>query len=103
MSDPRITAIQQMSQLKDIAQSKDNIRQNKPEISFKDMMKEYLNEANEQQLEADENIQKIIAGEDVDPHDVMIAAEKANLSFDLIMEIRNKMLEAYKEVIKTPV
>ncbi len=103
MSDPRITAIQQMNQLKDIAKSKDSIQQKKPEVSFKDMMKQYLNEANEQQLEADENIQKIIAGEDVDPHDVMIAAEKANLSFDLIMEIRNKMLEAYKEVIKSPV
>ena len=103
MSDPRITAIQQMNQLKEIAKTKESIHQKEPEISFKDMMKQYLNEANEQQLEADENIQKIIAGEDVDPHDVMIAAEKANISFDLIMEIRNKMLEAYKEVIKTPI
>ncbi len=102
MTDPRINAINQMRQLAE--QSPVTKPQNNDsEVSFKDMMKQYLSDANNMQVEADENIKKIIAGEDIDPHAVMAAVEKANLSFDLVMEIRNKMLEAYREVMKTQI
>ncbi len=103
MSDPRIDAIQQMRNLANIATNKKPIQKEKSEVSFKDMMKNYLEEANDMQVKADKNIKQIIAGEDIDPHDVMLAVEKANISFDLVMEIRNKMLEAYNTVIKTQV
>ena len=43
----------------------------------------------------------MIAGEDIDAHEVMTAVEKANTSFEMVMEIRNKMLEAYREIMRT--
>ncbi|MDD3051490.1 MAG: flagellar hook-basal body complex protein FliE [Candidatus Cloacimonetes bacterium] len=101
MIDPRIDAIQQMKQINKMNQQDDlSVNNKQPEISFGEMMKSYLEDANNLQLEADEDIRKAIAGEDIDPHKVMIAVQKANLSFELVMEIRNKMLEAYKEVTK---
>jgi len=102
MIDPRINAIQQMNQMSKIADSKapaDNGE--KPEISFREMVQKYLQDANDLQIKADDDIRKIIAGEDIDPHKVMIAVQKASLSFELVMEVRNKILEAYKEITKT--
>jgi flagellar hook-basal body complex protein FliE len=40
----------------------------------------------------------LIAGEPIDLHEVMISAEEASVAFDLMMEIRNKLLEAYQEI-----
>ena len=101
MNDPRLSAINQMRNLTNI--SGENKIKEKGEVSFREMMNNYLDDANNLQIESDHEIRRVIAGEDVDPHDVMIAAEKANLSFDLVMEIRNKMLEAYREVMKTQI
>ena len=42
-------------------------------------------------------------GEDVELHEVMIAGEKAKTSFQLLMEIRNKTVDMYKELTKMPV
>ncbi len=103
MTDPRIQALQQIRELSSQAASGKAQSQEIPETSFKDMMKNYIEEANDMQVEADDSIRSIIAGEDIDPHQVMLAVEKANMSFNLVMQIRNKMLEAYKEVIKTSV
>ncbi len=104
MTDPRINALQQIQQLANTSKKVENVKSNaNSEISFKEMMKQYLNDANNLQIKADADIQRIIAGEDIDPHSVMVAVEKANLSFELVMEIRNKMLEAYREIMKTQV
>lgn len=103
MSDPRINALQQMQTLKDRATTPLRPSGAQSEVSFQEMMKQYLNEANNMQVQADQDIRKMIAGEEIDAHKVMMAVEKANLSFELVMEIRNKMLDAYREIIKQPV
>jgi flagellar hook-basal body complex protein FliE len=102
MTDPRIAAI---NQLRDLGQNAiPTPRQNNSSgISFNDTLKSYINEANDLQITADRDIQRMIAGEDIDAHEVMVAVEKANTSFEMVMEIRNKMLEAYREVMKTQV
>jgi len=98
MSDPRLTAINQMRNI-DTA-----IPNTKPEkksgVSFNDTLKQYINEANDLQIKADRDIQRMIAGEEIDAHEVMTAVEKANMSFEMVMEIRNKMLEAYREIMR---
>lgn len=50
------------------------------------------------QLEAD-----TIAGRPVDVHEVMIAAEEADLAFRMVLEVRNKLLEAYQELMRMQV
>jgi flagellar hook-basal body complex protein FliE len=99
MTDPRMTAVNQMRSIEQTVTSQKP--ENKPNISFGDTIKRYINDANDLQINADRDIQRMIAGEDIDAHEVMTAVEKANISFEMVMEIRNKMLEAYREVMKT--
>ncbi len=83
-------------------------RQDKPEKSekdqdFGDTLKTFLKEVNQLQAEAADHVEALVTGETVDIHDVMIAMEKASVSFEMVMEIRNKILEAYQELIRTQV
>jgi flagellar hook-basal body complex protein FliE len=66
--------------------------------SFADTLKSACGEVNELQLDGARQLERLTAGEDVDLHQVMVAAEEASLAFDLMMEIRNKLLEAYQEI-----
>ena len=67
---------------------------------FGDMLKDYINDVNSMQNEMDHSISKMATGEVKDLHQVMLAVEKADLSFRLMMEVRNKLIKAYEEVMK---
>ncbi len=71
--------------------------------NFVDSMKSFLKEANTLQMHAANQVESLISGETTDVHDVMIAMEKASVSFEMVMEIRNRMLEAYQEIMRTQV
>jgi len=71
--------------------------------SFKDVLNGFLKEVNDLQLDMDETIKKFAAGEVKDVHQVMIAAEEADVAFQLMMKIRNKLLKAYEELMKMQV
>jgi flagellar hook-basal body complex protein FliE len=71
--------------------------------TFSTTLKNAMDDVNNLQMEAGAAIEKMVAGEDVDMHEVMIAVEKAKTSFDLLMEVRNKTLEAYRELIRMQV
>jgi flagellar hook-basal body complex protein FliE len=51
---------------------------------------------------ADDAIRKLASGETQDVHQVMIAFEQARLSMQLLVEVRNKMVEAYQEISRMP-
>lgn len=69
-------------------------------VSFKDTLKGFMNDVNEMQNKADESIQKMVSGEINDVHQVMTSVEEANTAFNMMMEIRNKVLDAYQEVMR---
>ncbi|MGQ0720035.1 MAG: flagellar hook-basal body complex protein FliE [Candidatus Eiseniibacteriota bacterium] len=69
-----------------------------PGADFRETLVSALREVNELQLTAGENTNRLAAGEDVDLHEVMISSAEAGVAFDLMMEIRNKLLEAYQEI-----
>lgn len=71
--------------------------------SFGDTLNQAVKDVNSLQLEANKAVDQMIQGQDVDLHDVMIAAEKAKTSFDLLMEIRNKAISAYQELMRIQV
>ena len=58
---------------------------------------------NELQQESSIAQDKLMSGEAADLHQVMIAMEKAGISFDLLMRVRKELLAAYDEVISMPV
>ncbi len=65
---------------------------------FAAMVKEQLQQVSRMQSEADENVQKLLTGETQNFTEVFTAARKAEVAFSLLMEIRNKLIDAYQEV-----
>jgi len=68
--------------------------------TFADTMKEFVQDVDKMQKVADYQVERYATGDLKDIHEVMIAAEQANLSFQLLMEIRNKVIESYRELMR---
>ena len=66
--------------------------------SFKDVLLDSLNEVNRLQQEAAEGVEKVMTGETDDLAGVFSAVRKADVAFSMLMEMRNKMIDAYQEV-----
>ena len=79
------------------------IDQKPKNVSFGDTLKNFVNDVNDLQFDADKSVERLLTGEIKDIHDVMIAVEKAGVSFELMMEIRNKMIDAYNEFMRMQV
>ena len=71
--------------------------------SFADTLSESLDKVNTMQKQADVAIQDFVAGDTRNIHETMIAVGKADLAFRLTMQVRNKIVEAYQEVMRTQV
>ena len=70
---------------------------------FADMLKGAVEKVNAMQHQAGRLEDAVAKGENVNIHQAVIAGEKAGLSFKLMMQVRNKMLEAYEEVMRMQV
>ena len=68
--------------------------------SFDQTLKSFMNDVNEMQNKASESIDKLAAGEITDVHQVMTSVEEANTAFNMMMEIRNKVMDAYQEIMR---
>jgi flagellar hook-basal body complex protein FliE len=76
----------------------------KPEgADFTAHLRNALGDVNDLQQKADEAIQKLVGEGKGDLQETMIALEKADVSFRLMMQIRNKVLEAYQEIMRMQV
>jgi flagellar hook-basal body complex protein FliE len=71
--------------------------------NFGDLLKNAIEGVESLQQEAGEAQDKFVQGEAAELHQVMIAAEKAGISFDLLLEIRKRLVEAYQEIIRMPI
>jgi flagellar hook-basal body complex protein FliE len=67
---------------------------------FGEVLKDSIEKVNALQLESDEAIKSFAKGESKDIHETMIAVQKADISFRMMMQIRNKIVEAYQEVMR---
>jgi len=72
-------------------------------IDFMNVLKSTVNELNETQKQADEASASIATGTVKDLHQAAITIDKAEINMKLMLEIRNKALNAYKDLIKTQV
>jgi flagellar hook-basal body complex protein FliE len=66
--------------------------------SFSDMVQDAIESVDQAQKTADQNVENVLMGRTDNIHDVMISMEKAQLSFQLMMEVRNKAVETYQEL-----
>lgn len=68
--------------------------------SFSSLFNDALNKVNELQLESDSYKKLLVTGDVDNLHDVTIAAEKADVALQLTLGIRNKVVEAYREIMR---
>ena len=71
--------------------------------SFAGMLEDAFGQLREIEGEADHQVRQLLAGEPVDLHRVILAGEKAGLAMNLMMSIRNKVVDAYQEVMRMQV
>ena len=76
-------------------------KENRP--SFGEYLKNSLDDANKLQIESERQSTLLATGQADNIHDVTIAAAKAKISLDLVMAVRGKVVEAYKEVMRMQV
>ncbi|MBI2890494.1 MAG: flagellar hook-basal body complex protein FliE [Nitrospirae bacterium] len=67
---------------------------------FGDFLKDAISSVNEVSLDAKDSVEKLVTGENHNLHETMIALQKADISFKLMMQIRNRLLEAYREITR---
>ena len=70
--------------------------------SFGKILSEAIQQVNEVDQSSQDELQKFL-GNESDLHSVMIALEKADLSFQVMMQVRNKFVQAYQEIMKSQV
>jgi len=71
--------------------------------TFSQTLNDFTADVNTLQADSGKAVERFLTGEIEDVHDVMIAVEKASVSFELMLEMRNKMIEAYHEVFRMQV
>ncbi len=71
--------------------------------SFQQVLGNAVNTLNKLQQEADTSAAKLAAGEPVELHEVMIASERASIAFQMAVQVKNKVVEAYQEVMRMQV
>ena len=70
--------------------------------SFAERLGQVLNDTNDTQQVAAQMQNALLNGEPVELHQVMLKAEEAGLAMDLLLEMRNKLVDAYKDLIRMP-
>jgi len=65
---------------------------------FKNILLEGLDQVNSMQQQADAAVEQLVTGGDVNPAEVLTTLQKADMSFKLMLQIRNKLVQAYQEV-----
>jgi flagellar hook-basal body complex protein FliE len=70
--------------------------------SFSELLKAYIQKVDMEQHKADKIIEEFLSGKR-DVHEVVLAVEKADISFRLFMKIKEKLVEAYQEIMRMQV
>lgn len=71
--------------------------------TFADMLRQSLDTVNTHQAQADMAVKELVAGRTKNVHETMLAVERADASLKLAVQVRNKILDAYREVMRMQV
>jgi flagellar hook-basal body complex protein FliE len=73
------------------------------DLPFADLVKGLVQQTDQQQKMAQNSVQQLITGETDSIHDVVLTTSRADLAFRLMMEIRNRLIASYQEVMRMQV
>jgi flagellar hook-basal body complex protein FliE len=71
--------------------------------SFENLLGNFVNEVGQKQSAANDTVNALLSGQNVSLHQTMISMEEASLSFQMMVEVRNKLLDSYQELMKMQV
>jgi flagellar hook-basal body complex protein FliE len=69
---------------------------------FMNTLRSAMDQVGDLQSQADGKVSQLLAGNGQDVHSAMIAVEKANLAFEMMVQVRNKIVQAYQQVSAIP-
>lgn len=70
------------------------------QVSFRDVLGSAINEVEGARSNANQAIDKFLSGDGEDLHSTILASQRADLEFDMFLQVRNKIVSAYQEVMK---
>jgi len=70
--------------------------------SFHDVLSSAINQVEGSRSEANQSVERFLSGEGEDLHSTILASQRADLEFQMFMQVRNKIVSAYQEVMKMP-
>jgi flagellar hook-basal body complex protein FliE len=70
------------------------------EVPFADLVKGLVQDASQQQSQMSDSVRQLVAGETDNIHEVVLTASRADLAFRLVMEVRNRMISSYEEIMR---
>src|SRR5271154_6770528 len=71
-----------------------------PDSSFASMLGQFVSEVNSQQMATSQTVSALQSGQNVPLHQAVISMEEANTSFQLMVEVRNRLLDSYQEIMR---
>lgn len=96
----RLDSIADISPLSTVKKAEGVENTDDQNISFSEYLNKALNEVNDLQQQAASSAERLAMGDESYLHNTMIAYEKASLALELTIEIRNKIVEAYQEIMR---
>ncbi len=67
---------------------------------FADLLKQAMQEVNDAQAHAEGEARNLMVGDGTDMHSAILAVQKADVSFQMMMAVRSKLIDAYREVMR---
>ncbi len=93
-----IKGIQNQIIIPEIKQQETTVVKKDDSISFGDTIGNFLDAVNTAQMDAKDSVAEIVTGESENLHEAMAKVEEAKISFELMLEIRNKLLQSFQEI-----
>ena len=72
-------------------------------VGFGDVLNQFISEVNDKQIASGQAVNDLLSGKDIPLHQAMIAMQEAGVAFQLMVEVRNKLLEGYQELMRMQV
>jgi flagellar hook-basal body complex protein FliE len=75
---------------------------NKPEkaAGFQDLLRDAIHRVETSRANANEAVEQFVSGENQDLHSTVLATQRASLDFELLLQVRNKVVQSYQEVMR---
>lgn len=90
-----------VDQYRQVAQS--SPQQDSGRAPFADLIKEFVADTGMEQAEAHQSVKDLVSGEANNIHEVVLTASEAEIAFRLMMEVRNRLISSYQEIIRMQV